>query len=105
MTLPIITTRWSNPFFSLSNAPHHQIRNAILLASHIDLDRDAALRREGHLHQRRHLAAVQGLAVELERVRAGGEGDVGAVEGLEGEGLRDLFGCIYVKIRISMFSK
>ena len=76
----------------LRHAPDQQRRDALLLAPDRNLRRDAALGRKGHLDERGDFAPGQGLAVEFEGVGAGGEGDVGAVEGLEGEGFGELVG-------------
>lgn len=56
---------------SLRHASDKQSSNTLLLASYCYLRRYATLRRIGHLHQSRDFASTEGLAVQLEGVRAG----------------------------------
>ena len=63
---------------TLSKRAHKRARESILIRAYTQLDRDAALGRVRHLDERRDASARDGLAVEFERVRSRGQGDVGS---------------------------
>lgn len=76
----------------LRNRGHHQRGNTLLLGAHRDLGRDAILGAVGHPDVGHDPAAADGLSEELERVCGLVDGGVGALEGLQREGLGQLLG-------------
>jgi len=69
-------------YATLRYTTHYQRGNTLLLTPDINLHRHTRLSTKRHPYHGGNLAPCNRLAVQLERMCRGGEGNIGAVQGL-----------------------